>query len=84
MTVALHDRVALRRDFQELHLRAGDVASVVDVVPHPSAGGEGCVFEVFNVLGDSIAVVTVPRMDVEPLPADDVLTVRRLASQSMS
>ena len=81
MTVALHDRVALRRDFQELQLRAGDVAYVVDFVPHPGGGGEGCVLEVFNALGDSIAVVTVPQTDVEPLAADEVLAVRRLASQ---
>jgi hypothetical protein len=36
---------------------------------------------VFNALGESIAVVTVPRTDVEPLAADEVLAIRRLISQ---
>jgi hypothetical protein len=81
MSVSLHDRVALRRDFAELQLRAGDVAYVVDFVPHPAGGAEGCVLEVFNALGESIAIVTVPRTDVEPLAADEVLAIRRLISQ---
>lgn len=43
-------------------------------------GGEtGCVLEVFNALGESIAVVTVPLSAVEPLAADEVFAVRRLA-----
>jgi len=39
----------------------------------------GCVLEVYNALGESIAVVTVPRSAVEPLAADEVFAVRRLA-----
>jgi hypothetical protein len=34
--------------------------------------------EVFNSLGDSIATVTVPESAIEPLAADEVMTVRRL------
>jgi hypothetical protein len=34
------------------------------------------VLEIFNALGGSIAVVTVPEDAVEPLRADEVLSVR--------
>jgi hypothetical protein len=54
-------------------LRAGDEAYLVDFVPHPESGEEGGVIEVFNAIGDSIAVVTVPLSELEPLAGDEVL-----------
>ena len=80
MQVALYQRVALRRDVPGQQLRAGDVAYLVDRVPHPTSGEMGCVLEVFNALGESIAVVTVPESDVEALSADEVLSIRRLVA----
>jgi hypothetical protein len=79
MAVSQFQPVALTRDVAEHQLCAGDVAYVVDLVPHPSGGETGCVLEVFNALGESIAVVTVPLSAVEPLAADEVFAVRRLA-----
>ncbi len=79
MTLELYQRVALRRDLQEHHLKKGDVATLIDHVPHPNGGEDGYILEVFNALGESIAVVPVPISDVEPLRADEVLTVRSLA-----
>ncbi len=79
MSVSQFQRVALTCDVAEHQLCAGDVAYVVDFVPHPSGGEKGCVLEVFNALGESIAVVTVPVSAVEPLAADEVFAVRRLA-----
>jgi hypothetical protein len=38
------------------------------------------VIEVFNALGDSIAVATVPLSDLEALAEDEVLAVRRRGS----
>jgi len=78
--VSLYERVVLRRDLDDLGIKRGDVATVVDSVPHPEGGEPGCVLEVFNALGESIAVVAVPISAVEPLQADEVLAVRRLAS----
>jgi len=72
------ERVALRRDVEGHWLRIGDVAYLVDRVPHPSGGEQGCVLEVFNALGESIATVTVPESSIEPLEANEVLAVRRL------
>ena len=79
MKLALYQRVALAADEPELGLKKGDVAMLVDYAPHPSGGGDGYVLEIFNALGESIAVVTVRESRVEPLQADEVLTVRHLA-----
>jgi len=78
MSVSLYSRVSLKRDLPEHRLRAGDIAHLVEFIPHPSGGEQGCVIEVFNAIGDSIAVVTVPVSDIEPLAADEVLAVRRI------
>ena len=79
MTLEFYQRVALRRDLAEHKLRKGDVAILVDRVPHAEGGEDGCVLEVFNAVGDSIAVITVAEPDVEPLRPDEVLSVRPLS-----
>jgi hypothetical protein len=79
MSLHLYDRVALRSDLPEHGLRSGDVAVLVDYVPHPEGGEQGCVLEVFNALGESIAVVAVRESEVEGLRSDEVLAVRPLA-----
>jgi hypothetical protein len=61
-------------------LRAGDVATFIDVVAHPSGGEAGCVLEVFNAVGESIAVLTVPESSIEALEANEVFTVRSLVA----
>ena len=82
MKVPLYQRVALRRDLLEHDLKRGDVAVLVDYVPHPAGGEEGCVLEVFNALGESIAVVVVRESEIEGLQADEVLAIRHLAKAS--
>jgi hypothetical protein len=79
MSVNLYDRVALKRDLPEHDLQAGDVAVLLEYVDHPEKGEQGCILEVFNALGESIAVVTVRESEVEALRADEVLAVRPLA-----
>ena len=78
MKLDLYQRVALRRDVADHKLRKGDVAVLVDRVPHPGGQEDGCVLEVFNAVGDSLAVIAVPESDVEPLRPDEVLSVRPL------
>ncbi len=81
MKPELYQRVALRRDVADHRLMRGDVAVLVDrVVPHPSGGEPGVVLEVFNTIGESLSVVAVKESDIEPLRADEVLTVRSLAA----
>lgn len=79
MTVELYKEVVLLRNVTNSSLRAGDVAVLVDIVPHPAGGEDGAVLEVFNAIGESIDVVTVPCSVVAPLRADQVPTVRALA-----
>jgi Domain of unknown function (DUF4926) len=82
MTMELYQEVALTRDLPEYGLRSGDVAMLVDFVPHPTNGEEGCVLEVFNAIGESIAVIAVPISAVEILRQDEILSVRSLAKAS--
>ena len=79
MNLELFQEVALTRDLPEYRLKTGDIATLVDFVPHPSGGDDGCILEVFNAVGKSIAVVTAPLSAIQALSADEVLTVRTLA-----
>ncbi len=78
MNIELYAQIALRQDLPEYNLKQGDVATLLDYVPHPQGGEEGCILEVFNAVGDSIAVIVVPVSVIEPLHADEILSVRSL------
>jgi len=79
MNLKLYEQVALRRDVPEDGLKAGDVATLVEIVPGPPGQPQGAVIEVFNALGHTICVTDVSVEDIEPLSEDEVLAVRRLA-----
>jgi hypothetical protein len=79
MSLELYKQVALTRDVPEARLYEGDVAVLVDFIDHPSGGEQGAILEVFNVLGESIDVVTVPVSAVAPLSADQIPAVRTRA-----
>jgi hypothetical protein len=78
MKLDLYQQVVVVRNVAEANLKQGDVATLVDYVPHPSGGEEGAVLEVFNAIGESVAVVTVPVSAISPLSADQLPTVRNL------
>lgn len=78
MKIELYQRVALTVDIIQKNLKKGDVATLVDYVQHPSDGEDGYVLEVFNALGESICVIAVKESEVEPVQADEVLSVRHL------
>ncbi|MHB8752198.1 MAG: DUF4926 domain-containing protein [Aggregatilineales bacterium] len=69
-------------DVPEVQLKRGDLAMLVDYVPHPHGGEEGAVLEIFNVLGESIRVATVPVSAIEALRPDQMPSVRPLELQS--
>lgn len=75
----LFEEVVLRRDIPDKKLKKGDVATIVEHHPVP-LGEDGYTLEVFNALGDTIAVVTVPESAVESLSEDEVFSVRSLAT----
>jgi hypothetical protein len=74
--IPLYSRVSLNRDFPEYNLRQGDIATFIDTVPAPDDSEEGYILEVFNALGESVDVVTVPKSAISPLRPDEILTVR--------
>jgi hypothetical protein len=67
--------------FQKKNLQLGDVAVLIDFVSHPSEGETGAILEIFNAIGESIAVVAFPILAIKPLQADEIFTVRSLASR---
>ncbi|MEP7290919.1 MAG: DUF4926 domain-containing protein [Chloroflexota bacterium] len=80
MKIELYEQVALRHDLPDYGLKQGDIATLVDYVPHPQSGEEGCLLEVFNAVGESIAAIAVPVSAIEPLHADEILSVRTLTA----
>ncbi len=78
MTLELYSEVALTQNIAEHNLKIGDVATLVDFVSHPQGGEEGCVLEIFNAVGESIDVVTVPISAIKSLSANEILTIRPL------
>jgi Domain of unknown function (DUF4926) len=82
MKLELYQEVALTRDLPEYGLMIGDIATLVDFVRHPTSGEEGCILEVFNAIGESLATIAVPTSVVEALRSDEVLSVRSLVKVS--
>ncbi|MCL4804663.1 MAG: DUF4926 domain-containing protein [Anaerolineae bacterium] len=78
MNIELYTDVMLTRDIPAERLRLGDVVTLVDIVRHPSGGEDGAVVELFNAVGESIAVAIVPVSAVAPLRADQMPAVRPL------
>ena len=78
MTLELYSEVALTQNIAQHNLKIGDVATLVDFVSHPQGGEEGCVLEIFNAVGESIDVVTVPISGIKSLSASEILTIRPL------
>ncbi len=80
MRFELYTDAALARDIPEHRLRSGDVVKIVD--HHPSSNGEsGYSIEVFNAIGETIAVTAVPESALASLRKDEVLSVRALAAR---
>ena len=80
MKYDLFIRVALAEDLPSRGLRRGDVATIVE--HHTGRPGQepGYTLEVFNAVGESVDVVTVRESQIEPLTANELLTVRPLAA----
>ena len=79
MRYELFEEVALTRDIPKKGLKKGDIATVVEHHPVPD-GEDGYSLEIFNVLGDTIAVITVPESAIEPLTEDEIFSVRSVAA----
>jgi len=77
MAYKLFEEIVLTKDIPEKRLKKGDVATIVDY--HPVSNGEdGYSLEVFDVLGNTIAVITLPESAIEPLTENEIFNVRSL------
>lgn len=74
----LYKEVALTRDIPSEKLQKGDVATLIDKLPHPSNGEVGAVLELFNAIGESLSVVIVPLSAIAPLRPDQIPAVRSM------
>jgi len=77
MKYELFKELVLTKDIPEKRLKKGDVATVVDYHPVPD-GEDGYSLEVFNVLGDTIDVITVPESAIELLTESEIFSVRSM------
>lgn len=79
MKFELYKDAVLTRDVPEHRLKRGDIVKLVD---HHVArdGSEGYSIEVFNAVGDTIAVTAVPETALEALREDEILCARVLAA----
>ena len=80
MTLELFSEVTLTQNIDEYNLKIGDIATLIDFVPHPDGKEDGCILEIFNAVGESIAVVTVSKQAIQPLQANQILTTRLLSA----
>ena len=77
MKFELYKDVVLARDVPEERLKRGDIVKLVE--HHPVRDGEdGYSAEVFNAMGDTLAVITVRESALEALREDEVCCVRAL------
>jgi hypothetical protein len=54
-SLELYSEVTLTQDIDEYNIQAGDITTLIDFVTHPQGKEDGCILEVFNAVGESIA-----------------------------
>lgn len=78
MKLPLYERVALLRDVPDQDLKKGDIVTTVDFLKARRDLPNAFVVEVFNAIGETIAVFTINEDDLEILTGHDVLSKRTL------
>ena len=78
MELPLYERVALRIDVPEQDLKKGDIVTTVEFLQARRDLPNAYVVEVFNAIGETIAVFTVNEDNLEVLTEHDVLSKRTL------
>ena len=80
MKFEMFSRVTLKTDVPENGLRRGDLATIVEY--HEGLPGQepGYSLEVFNAVGDTVAVIALGESQIESLREDEILCARVLAA----
>ena len=79
MKFELFTRVALATDFTEHRLRKGDIATIVEYHAGKPGQEPGYSLEIFDAVGNTVAVVTARESQLDALNSNELLHVRRLA-----
>jgi hypothetical protein len=61
--LVLFQQVVLCRDCPTQNLSIGDEATLLDFIPHPEGGEEGCILEFFDAVG-RVAIVPISAVGV--------------------
>lgn len=77
MKYPLYSRIALAEDFPPENLRRGDVATIIEHYEGRPGQETGYELEVFNAVGETLAVITVRESQIEALRDDEILSVRQ-------
>jgi len=77
MEYKLFEEIVLSSDIPKKKLKRGDVATIVEYHPVPN-GEDGYSLEIFDVLGNTIAIITIPESKIEPLTENEIFNVRSL------
>lgn len=80
MKFPLYSYAALNKDLPDVLLERGDVVTLVDFLQGRADLPNAYVCEVFNAIGESIAVITVPEPDLVALTENEILHTRSLAA----
>jgi Domain of unknown function (DUF4926) len=78
MAYPLFTRVSLTKDFPEHSLHRGDLATIVEIHEGEPAQETGYSLEVFNAVGETIAVLVVEESKISPVKRNEILHVRQL------
>jgi len=79
MAYPLFTRVSLAKDFPEQSLHRGDLATIVEIHEGAPAQETGYSLEVFNAVGETIAVLVVEESSISPVKRNEILHVRQLS-----
>jgi len=78
MAYTLFTRVSLTEDFPERGLHKGDLATIVEIHKGGPKQETGYSLEVFNAVGETIAVLVVEESKISPVKRNEILHVRQL------
>ena len=79
MRYELFSRVALAVNVPDHRLKKGDVATIVEYFPPSPDREAGYALEVFNILGQTVDVLSLRESQLDELRADEIANVRTLA-----
>jgi hypothetical protein len=82
MEYALFARVSLTEDFPEHGLHKGDLATIVEIHEGGPTQETGYSLEVFNAVGETIAVLVVAEPKISPVKRNEILHVRQLGEMA--